>query len=309
MPLPWRTSSGRRRARSGWKASTKPLPDYADAAAYVFIAEPGARKTAAFKTEAATQGGKYSTVRELRTLDKSEWHDKTLFLDGLVEARRQRLEPDLDLQRARGRPSHGESPPGIKCRPFAGSRQTGTQRPRSPWLSLAGASAWLASIPGCFRFATVTTRRKSAPIRNCYAAPTETGTAMVDCDWAVLCDSIFRDEHKKLCLIGLFRQINASSVPTVHARAAVAIRLVGDANEGFRAHGEIVRPSGEQLTSFQFAGSTGPDGVAEVVVNLDNLQLPDWGIYSCNIRVGDQPPKPVTFAVLRVNSTPPPKDP
>lgn len=130
---------------------------------------------------------------------------------------------------------------------------------------------------------------------------------MVDCEWAILCDSIFRDERKKLCLIGIFSQINTSSVPTVHARAAVAIKLVGDANEEFQSQVEIVRPSGEQLTSFQFAGSTGPNGVVEVVVNFDNLQLPDWGIYSCNIQVGNQPPKPVTFAVLKVKSTPPPE--
>ena len=180
----------------------------------------------------------------------------------------------------------------------------------SPWLSLARrvrlTDLDLGLLPLCHRDHT---RRKSAPVRNCYAAPTGTGAAMVDCEWAILCDSIFRDEHRKLCLIGLFRQINASSVPTVHARAAVAIRLVGNANEGFRAHGEIVRPSGEQLTNFQFAGSTGPDGVAEVVVNFESLQLPDWGIYSCNIRVGDQPPKPVTFSVLRVNTTPPAENP
>ena len=188
--------------------------------------------------------------------------------------------------------------------------RTGTPPARNARGShLPGASAWLTSISGCFRSAIVGTRRESAPVRNCYAAPTETGTAMVDCEWAILCDSIFRDEHKKLCLIGLFRQINASSVPTVHPRAAVAIRLVGDANEGFRVHGEIVRPSGEQLTNFRFAGSTGADGVAEIAVNFESLQLPDWGIYSCNIRVEDQPPKPVTFSVLRVNSTPPPKDP
>ncbi len=74
-------------AKREGKASTKPLTDYADAAAYVLIAEPGAGKTTAFKTEAATQGGKYVTVGEFRTFDKPEWRDKTLFLDGLDEAR------------------------------------------------------------------------------------------------------------------------------------------------------------------------------------------------------------------------------
>ena len=48
----WRAVSGRR--QSGGRQS--PMTDYADAAAYVLIAEPGAGKTTAFETEAARQG-------------------------------------------------------------------------------------------------------------------------------------------------------------------------------------------------------------------------------------------------------------
>ena len=70
------------------KERTAPLSSYANAAAYVLIAEPGAGKTTAFKTEAASQGGKYVTVRNFLTFDdKPEWHDTTLFLDGLDESR------------------------------------------------------------------------------------------------------------------------------------------------------------------------------------------------------------------------------
>ena len=71
----------------GAKSSAVPLIDYAHAAAYVLIAEPGAGKTTAFKTEAARQSGEYVTVRDFRTFDKPEWCDTTLFLDGLDEAR------------------------------------------------------------------------------------------------------------------------------------------------------------------------------------------------------------------------------
>ena len=70
------------------KAPAVPLSGYTNAAAYVLIAEPGAGKTTVFKTEAESQGGVYVTVRDFRTFDdKSEWHDKTLFLDGLDESR------------------------------------------------------------------------------------------------------------------------------------------------------------------------------------------------------------------------------
>ena len=64
-----------------------PLTDYADAAAYVLIAEPGAGKSTAFETEAASRGAVYVTVRNFLRLDKPEWRDTTLFLDGLDESR------------------------------------------------------------------------------------------------------------------------------------------------------------------------------------------------------------------------------
>ena len=72
----------------GAEKSSRPLGNYADAAAYVLIAEPGAGKTTAFKTEAASPEREYETVTDFRTFeDKPEWHDKTLFLDGLDESR------------------------------------------------------------------------------------------------------------------------------------------------------------------------------------------------------------------------------
>ena len=70
------------------KEGAAAFSSYASAAAYVLIAEPGAGKTTAFKTEAVTGGGFYVTVRNFLTFDdRPEWHGVTLFLDGLDESR------------------------------------------------------------------------------------------------------------------------------------------------------------------------------------------------------------------------------
>ncbi len=70
------------------KDGAAPLSDYADVASYVLIAEPGAGKTTAFKAEATSHGGVYVTVQNFLTFDDNpEWHDATLFLDGLDESR------------------------------------------------------------------------------------------------------------------------------------------------------------------------------------------------------------------------------
>ena len=71
--------------RDGGKQA--PLTDYADNAAYVLIADPGAGKTTAFKSEAAGQAAVYVSARNFLRLDMREWRGKTLFIDGLDESR------------------------------------------------------------------------------------------------------------------------------------------------------------------------------------------------------------------------------
>lgn len=66
----------------------KPLQELADKPAVVLLGAPGAGKTTTFKQEAKEQAGCYVTARNFVTFeDRPEWHDKTLFIDGLDEMR------------------------------------------------------------------------------------------------------------------------------------------------------------------------------------------------------------------------------
>ena len=69
------------------KGKQTQLTEYTDTGAYVLIAEPGAGKTTAFKSEAARIDAIRVSVRDFRSFDRPEWRDKTLFLDGLDESR------------------------------------------------------------------------------------------------------------------------------------------------------------------------------------------------------------------------------
>ena len=95
-----------------------PLTSYANSAAYVLIAEPGAGKTTAFKAEAASQGGTYVTVRNFRTFDdRPEWKDTTLFLDGLDESRAGTTDGRTPLDEIRRKLSRLGYPPfRLSCR-------------------------------------------------------------------------------------------------------------------------------------------------------------------------------------------------
>ena len=71
---------------------SRPLEAFRDTPAYVLLGDPGAGKTTAFETECEALGEKayVITARDFLTFDPqyhSEWHDKTLFIDGLDEIR------------------------------------------------------------------------------------------------------------------------------------------------------------------------------------------------------------------------------
>ena len=67
---------------------SRPLDDFRESHAYVLLGGPGAGKTSAFLHEAERTGGRYVTAREFTTFDdKPEWHEGTLFIDGLDEVR------------------------------------------------------------------------------------------------------------------------------------------------------------------------------------------------------------------------------
>ena len=71
---------------------SRPLGAFRDAPVYVLLGDPGAGKTTAFEYEYEALGEKayLITARDFLTFDPQyhpEWHDKTLFIDGLDEIR------------------------------------------------------------------------------------------------------------------------------------------------------------------------------------------------------------------------------
>ena len=100
------------------KAPGVPLEEFAAAAAYVLIGEPGAGKTTSFESEAGKQGGVYVTVRKFLTFDEEpEWKGKTLFLDGLDELRVGAVDGRTPLDRIRTKLDRLDRPPfRLSCR-------------------------------------------------------------------------------------------------------------------------------------------------------------------------------------------------
>ena len=67
---------------------SRPIEEFRGEAAYVLLGAPGAGKTTVFEQEAKQIGCCYVSARDFITFsDRPEWHDTTLFIDGLDERR------------------------------------------------------------------------------------------------------------------------------------------------------------------------------------------------------------------------------
>ena len=74
--------------RSHHGSESRPISAWSDLDAYVLLAEPGGGKSCAFELEAEVSGGVYVKARTFANLEPlSEWHGKTLFIDGIDEMR------------------------------------------------------------------------------------------------------------------------------------------------------------------------------------------------------------------------------
>ncbi|MDP3330973.1 MAG: hypothetical protein Q8S55_03090 [Methylococcaceae bacterium] len=82
---------------------SRSIADYRDRPAYVLLGEPGAGKSTLFEEEAKLTGGYYISARDFIDLDNDEWREKTLFIDGLDEARAGKDDARTPLGAIRGK--------------------------------------------------------------------------------------------------------------------------------------------------------------------------------------------------------------
>ncbi|MCQ8116909.1 NACHT domain-containing protein [Methylomonas rosea] len=85
-------------------AESRPIADYRGRPVYVLLGEPGAGKSTLFEEEAGNTGnGYYISARDFIDLDNDEWREKTLFIDGLDEARAGKDDARTPLGAIRGK--------------------------------------------------------------------------------------------------------------------------------------------------------------------------------------------------------------
>jgi len=99
----------------------------------------------------------------------------------------------------------------------------------------------------------------------------------------LLCDSVVIDAHSgKTTIQGVFDRLFALQYPATHPSCTLYVRLAADRKEGAPAVSMVVqRPSGaqEQPVPTQTL-VVGEDGIAQAIINVQGLPLPEAGIYT-----------------------------
>lgn len=98
-----RTCTEKADAATG-ESQSHPIAHFRERTAYVLLGEPGAGKTSLFEAEANnTADGLCISARDFIAFNREQWRDKTLFIDGLDEARAWSSNAKTPLDDIRGR--------------------------------------------------------------------------------------------------------------------------------------------------------------------------------------------------------------
>jgi len=113
---------------------------------------------------------------------------------------------------------------------------------------------------------------------------------------AVLCDAATQDSSSKLNILGAFDTIYAPQMPALHLHCAVALRVTFSAGEEgqhklalnfINADGRSIMPPIEMPVTV-----TLPEDAHFIslnfVVNIQQLQFPEAGLYSVDVRLDGQ---------------------
>ena len=137
-------------------------------------------------------------------------------------------------------------------------------------------------------------------------------TAAMNIQVAVLCDAATQDSSSKLNILGAFDTIYTQQVPVVHLQCAVALRVTFTAGEDgqhklglnfINADGRSILPPIEMPVAV-----TLPEDVhfstLNFVMTIPQLQFPEAGLYSVDIRLDGQSQASIPLQVKLIQRAP-----
>jgi hypothetical protein len=122
---------------------------------------------------------------------------------------------------------------------------------------------------------------------------------------AVLCDAATED-HGKINLLGAFDTIYAQQMPALHPQCAVALRITFSAGDEGKhslqlnfmdADGRSIMPNFPPVTVEVVLPEDIHFVTRNFIVNIQQLKLPEFGLYSVDVRIDGQSQASIPLSV------------
>lgn len=121
----------------------------------------------------------------------------------------------------------------------------------------------------------------------------------ITCNWLHLSDHATLTNGGQAILVGIFDRFFAPQVPVIHPMSFLSFELDGPPQNKVPIRVQIRRPGGATLMSMNAeCDFNPPDGRANFMIAMPNLQLPDYGKYDILISVGPDVINAARFSVI-----------
>ncbi len=108
-------------------------------------------------------------------------------------------------------------------------------------------------------------------------------------EWLHVCDNAFRDEHGKMCLIGMFDALHSVRLPGGLPVFSVAIGMTNGQGD-YEVALQILSPSGgEQTVKLPPLHLTDPRAKQRAVIRLNALPFQEFGRYVFRLVIDGRP--------------------
>ncbi len=118
-----------------------------------------------------------------------------------------------------------------------------------------------------------------------------------------LCDFAMTSSDGKLSVIGIFDRMFVPQMPAKFSRFFIVLNLTGKADSDVKILFEIKSPSGEKpMTPKEINIKIGNNGKANIITDVINLPLSEFGEHALSVKSGDKILDSVIFYVSKAGN-------
>jgi hypothetical protein len=124
-------------------------------------------------------------------------------------------------------------------------------------------------------------------------------------DYFLLCDYAMLSQNNKLSIIGIFDRVFAAKLPAQHQKMVIVVTITGKPYSKHELQIIVKNPFDSEVLPTgpaRISVMVGENGKANIIFELLNVVLKDYGAYKIQLMDGDTIISQATFSVERPNA-------